>query len=107
MSVTALTESTFESVTSTGITLVDFWAPWCMPCKAMLPILDKLAQETENLSDVTVGKVNVDEAGALAQRFSVSSIPTLMLFKDGQPVKTMVGMQTAAVLLDLLKQHTT
>lgn len=71
-----------------GMVLVDFWASWCGPCKMLAPVLSQIAEENE---DIIVGKVNVDEEMALAQAFGIQSIPTVILFKDGKPVKENVG----------------
>lgn len=71
--------------------LVDFWAPWCGPCQIIGPTVDELAKEYEG--KVKVGKLNVDENGQTASQFGVMSIPTLMFFKKGAPIKTMVGVQ--------------
>ena len=80
--------------------LVDFWAVWCGPCRMLAPTVEELAKEYEG--KVKVGKVNVDDEGELAMQFRISSIPTLMLFKNGKPVETMIGVrpkeQIAAVL---------
>ena len=80
--------------------LVDFWAVWCGPCRMLAPTVEELAAEYEG--KVKVGKVNVDDEGELAMQFRISSIPTLMLFKNGKPVETMIGVrpkeQIAAVL---------
>jgi thioredoxin 1 len=83
-----------------GLVLVDFYADWCGPCKMMSPIVDSAAQEVSNL---TVYKVNVDEETALAARYKVMSIPTLILFKNGEAVKTSVGLISKEELNDLLK----
>ncbi len=89
----ALNKENFEETIKSGVTLVDFWAEWCGPCQTMLPILDTFA---ESMGDkLTVAKVNVDEAPEIAGQFRVMSIPTLIVFKDGTPVETMVGVQQA------------
>ncbi len=75
--------------------LVDFWAPWCGPCKMIAPAVEKLAEEHPELA---VGKINVDEQPELAQRYQVMSIPTLMLFKDGAPVAVSVGLKSKSAL---------
>ena len=72
--------------------VVDFWAPWCAPCRIVSPIIDELAQEFEG--KVKVGKLNVDENSQIASAYSVMSIPSIMFFKDGNPVRTMVGAQS-------------
>ncbi|MHB8190154.1 MAG: thioredoxin [Ferrimicrobium sp.] len=69
--------------------LVDFWAEWCGPCKMIAPILEEIAQEREG--QIAIGKLNVDESLQIARRFEIMSIPTLMLFKDAEPVKRIVG----------------
>lgn len=87
-----LNKENFEETIKSGITLVDFWAEWCGPCQTMLPFLD---QFSEGMWDkMTVGKVNVDENAEIAGQFRVMSIPTLILFKGGEPVETMVWVQT-------------
>ena len=80
--------------------LVDFWADWCGPCRMLSPIVDEVAEER---TDVKVGKVNVDEQLALAQRFGVSSIPLLILFKNGRPVGKALGYRPKAEIEELLK----
>ena len=79
--------------------LVDFWATWCAPCRMLGPVIDELAEEAQGYK---VGKVNVDEQPELARQFRVMSIPTLMVFKDGQAVKREVGAKSKAELLDML-----
>ena len=98
--VTTLSDSTFdETVASDGTpVLVDFWAEWCGPCKMIAPILEEIANEQGEA--LQVAKLNVDEAGDIARRFEVMSIPTLILFKDGEPVKRIVGAKPKQALLD-------
>ncbi|MBB6638036.1 thioredoxin [Cohnella thailandensis] len=87
-----VTKDNFNSTVSEGVTLLDFWAPWCGPCKMQLPIVEELSEELKG--SATVGKINVDEEPELASQFGVMSIPTLILFKDGQPVDKLVGLQS-------------
>ena len=84
-----LTKDNFDAETSEGLTVVDFWASWCGPCKMQAPILDELAEE---LTDVKFAKVNVDEEQALAIRFRVDAIPTLCFIRDGKLVNQAVGL---------------
>jgi thioredoxin len=93
-----VTDGTFDGVvTSERPVVIDFWAPWCGPCRAIAPALEQIAAE---LGDrVTIGKVNVDEQPTLAGRFGVRSIPTLMFFKDGMLQETVVGAVPKAEIL--------
>lgn len=88
------TDDNFESevLKSETPVLVDFWAPWCAPCRIVSPIVEELAKEYS--ARVKVGKLNVDDNPQSAQKFGVMSIPTVVLFKDGKPGKTMIGAQS-------------
>lgn len=91
-----LTSADFDAAVSNGVTLVDFWAEWCGPCRMMASILDELASDYTGKADI--GKVNVDKEGDLALKFGVSSIPTLVIFKDGQESRRFVGVTSKGVL---------
>ena len=95
-----LTKSNFEAEVEQahGKVLVDFWAEWCGPCRMLGPVVEQIAQER---SDIKVCKLNVDEESALAQRFGVMSIPTVILFKDGKEAQRSVGLVPKQKLLDL------
>lgn len=98
-----LTDNNFKGEIESGLTLVDFWAPWCGPCRMIAPVLEELAGQYEG--KVKVGKVNVDDNQATAMQFRVMSIPTLILFKDGQPVEGVVGAQPKRAFEQLLDKH--
>lgn len=88
-----------EVLNSDKPVLVDFWASWCGPCKMLLPIVEELAEEVTNAK---VFKINVDEQGELAQRYKIMTIPTLLVFKNGEVVNKSVGVKSKAEILDLL-----
>ena len=90
-----------EVLNSDKPVLMDFWAPWCGPCRMVVPLVEEIAKER---SDIKVVKINVDEEQELAMQFGVMSIPTLILFKDGQVVDTLVGYHPKAALADLIKK---
>ncbi len=93
-----LTQNNFKQMTAGGLVLVDFWAPWCGPCKMVAPILNEIAEEQQG--KVRIGKVNVDNQQALAAKFKVRNIPTLVLLKNGKEVKRFVGVKPKKTLLE-------
>ena len=97
MSIETLNDSNFDSETNSGVTLVDFYADWCGPCKRMLPIVNSVAQTLGDAGRVV--KVNVDQSPLLSQRFGVKSIPTFALVKDGQVVSKLIGSKAESELL--------
>lgn len=103
MSTIHVTEAEFDEVVlgSKLPVLVDFWAPWCNPCKMLGPVIDEIADEVDGKA--LVCKVNIDEEQNLAQEYRVMSIPTLLYFKDGKVVNQMVGVRPKEELLDALE----
>ena len=97
-----LTEENFqqEVLDAQEVVLVDYWAPWCGPCQRIAPIVEELA--AENAGRLKVGKVNVDEQPGLAAQYGINSIPTLMLFKNGEVVQTLIGLQPKARLQEAI-----
>jgi thioredoxin 1 len=103
MSVLKITKDNFEQevTNSDKPVLLDFWASWCGPCRMVGPIVEEIAEET--VDSVKVGKVNVDEEQELAQTFNVSSIPTLVVMKNGKIAQSAVGVKSKKAILDMLK----
>jgi thioredoxin 1 len=103
-SATELSQSNFDTEVQNGVTLLDFWAEWCGPCKAVAPVIDQLAKDYEGKA--RVAKINVDNEGALAERFNVSSIPTLLVMKNGAEVKRFIGVTSKSDLAAALDSAT-
>lgn len=100
-----LTDNTFkeEVEESKGLVLVDFWAVWCYPCQILGPIIEELAGEMKD--KVKVMKLNVDENPQTSMKFNVMSIPTVILFKDGKAVETLIGVQPKKNYEDIINKH--
>ena len=104
MAVITFTQENFEQevLKSSDITIVDFWATWCGPCKMLGPVIDGLADELSGKA--VVGKVNIDDEPDLAAKYDVVTIPTIILFKDGQEVNRLVGVQSKLTLTQMVEQ---
>ena len=103
MAIENVTDQTFAEATSKGLVLVDFWAPWCGPCKMIAPVLEEIDGE---MSDkVKIVKLDVDDNQETAAKFGVMSIPTLLLFKDGEVVDQVIGFQPKEALTNLINKH--
>ncbi len=105
MAAAEVTDSTFkqEVLESETPVLVDFWAPWCGPCRMVAPVVEEIAEQY--LGKVKVVKVNTDENGGVASQYGIRSIPTLMIFKDGQRVDMVVGAVPKTTLATTLEKH--
>ncbi len=95
---TELTPENFEAVTNSGVSLVDFWAPWCGPCRMIAPVIEELAAEFEGKANIC--KVNTDEEQDLAVKYGIRSIPTIIFMKDGEVVDQMVGASSKQAFAD-------
>ena len=98
-----LNKSTFDATITSGITLVDFWAPWCGPCRALAPILDQIADKYDGKA--VIAKVNVDENQELAIQFNIMAIPRMILFKDGKTIGQIEGLAAADRIAALIDAH--
>ncbi|CUS26547.1 Thiol-disulfide isomerase and thioredoxin [Paucilactobacillus oligofermentans DSM 15707 = LMG 22743] len=102
MSFKETTDQTFVADTANGVTLTDFWATWCGPCRMQSPVVEQLASEMGN---VTFNKLDVDQNPETAQKFNVMSIPTLLVQKDGEVVDTLIGYHSKEQLAQILNQY--
>ncbi len=98
-----LTDTNFKEETAKGLTLIDFWAPWCGPCIMQHPILEKLAENVDE--NVKIAQVNVDDCPKAATSFTVQSIPTLVIMKDGQEVSRRIGLSREQDLLEEIDKN--
>ena len=103
MSIVDVTDKTFTEETSEGLVLVDFWAPWCGPCKMIAPVLEELNEEMGD--KVKIVKLNVDDNQETAGQYGVMSIPTLLLMKDGNVIDQVVGFRPKEALEEMINQH--
>lgn len=92
-----LTGQNFQNQVKTGVTVVDFWAAWCMPCKMMVPVLNSVADELKGNN--SIGKLNIEEHQDVAAKYKVRSIPTLIMFKNGKEINRFVGVKTKDFLI--------
>ncbi len=103
MAIINATDQTFAQETSEGVVLVDFWAPWCGPCKMIAPVLEELDNDLAGKAKIV--KVNVDDNQQTASEFGVMSIPTLIVFKNGEKVDQVIGFQPKEALQQLIEKH--
>lgn len=103
MAIINATDSNFAENIKEGLVLVDFWAPWCGPCKMIAPVLEELSGEIEGQANIV--KVDVDDNQKTASDFGIMSIPTLILFKDGEAVEKVAGFQPKESLAKLIEKH--
>jgi thioredoxin 1 len=98
-----LTDQNFQNQIKSGLTLVDFWAEWCMPCKMMIPVLNGVAEEVTE--DTIIGKINIEQHQSIAAKYNVRSIPTMILFKNGKEFKRYVGVKSKEFLVNQIKHY--
>ena len=104
MAVKIVEDATFESITASGVSITDFWATWCGPCRMQAPILEQLSEEYDE-DEVKIVKMDVDENPATPASFGIMSIPTLLLKKDGEVVEKAVGVHTKDQLQAMIAKH--
>lgn len=102
MALLSINEDNFEKSVKKGISIVDFWAIWCGPCRLMGPIVEEIAKE---MTDINVYKLNVDDHPELTAKFNIMSIPTIIIFKDGEEVDQTVGVVSKSVLANKIKNY--
>lgn len=95
-----LTNENFESTVNEGVALVDFWAPWCGPCRMIAPVIEELAEDFDGKAAIC--KINTDDQQELASKFGIRSIPTILLMKDGEVVETIVGAASKSAFAEKL-----
>lgn len=98
-----LDDTNFENTVRSGVSLIDFWAAWCGPCKVQGPIIDEVADEIGTKANIC--KVDVDKNQKISQKYGIRNIPTILIFKDGQPVDKLVGVKPRGVLIKALQSH--
>ncbi|WP_085523189.1 thioredoxin [Tuberibacillus sp. Marseille-P3662] len=103
MAIVTVDDQNFAEATSSDVVLADFWAPWCGPCKMVAPVLEEISEEMGD--KVKIAKLNVDENQETASQYGVMSIPTLILFKDGEVADKVVGFQPKEKLVELIENH--
>ncbi|MGG0720197.1 thioredoxin [Robertmurraya massiliosenegalensis] len=103
MAISHVTDQNFDTETGSGVVLADFWAPWCGPCKMIAPVLEEL--DSELGEKLKIVKLDVDDNQETAAKFGVMSIPTLLVFKDGEVVDKVVGFQPKEALAERLNSH--
>lgn len=99
-----LTTNNFETTVASGLHLIDFWAPWCGPCRMQTPILEELSNEY-SADQIQISKVNVDEEGELALKYQVQSIPTMLVIRDGRVCDRLVGVHVKPQLIKEINSH--
>lgn len=97
-----LNESTFDENIKSGVTLVDFWAPWCKPCKMQGPIIEEVSKEMQGKANIC--KLDIDESNSIARKYGIQSIPTLLIFKDGALVGSFVGVTNKQDIIEALNK---
>ncbi len=100
MGIAILTKDNLTEKTKSGVALIDFWAPWCAPCRALTPVIEEIEKQVG--SEVTVGKVNCDEEPELAQQFEIRGIPAVFIMKDGAVEEILVGVKPKKEYLDAI-----